>query len=78
MDGHYDRLTDIAWLRLGGWDEDRVRVQRTPSALIERDRSTGRLLGLECWEASRRLPPELLEARFVAPRHDVAIERQPA
>jgi len=55
-----------------------VRCTRTPSALIERDRSTGRLLGLECWEAGRRLPPELLEARFVAPRHDVAIERQPA
>ena len=78
MDGHYDRVADIAWLRLNGWDKDRVRVERTASGLIERDPLTDRILGLEYWEASRRLPAELLEALPAPPRQDVAIERQPA
>jgi uncharacterized protein YuzE len=78
MDGHYDRAADIAWLRLEGWDKDRMRVERTPSGLVERDRATGRILGLEYWEASRRLPAELLEALPAPPRQDVAIERQRA
>jgi hypothetical protein len=78
MDGHYDRAADIAWLRLDGWDKDRVRVERTSSGLIERDRTTGRILGLEYWEASRRLPAELLEALPTPPRQDIAVERQPA
>jgi hypothetical protein len=78
MDGHYDRAADIAWLRLDGWDKDRVRGERTASGLVERDRATGRILGLEYWEASRRLPAELLEALPAPPRQDVTIERQPA
>jgi uncharacterized protein YuzE len=78
MDGHYDRTADIAWLRLDGWDKDRVRVERTSSGLVERDRTTGRIVGLEYWEASCKLPPELLQALPAPPRRDVAIERQPA
>jgi uncharacterized protein YuzE len=78
MDGHYDPAADIAWLRLDGWDKDRVRVERTRSGLVERDRVTGRILGLEYWEASLRLPAELLEALPAPPRQDVAIDRQPA
>jgi hypothetical protein len=42
----YDRAADVAWLRLDGWDKDRVRVQRTSSGLVERDH-TGRIVGLE-------------------------------
>ena len=78
VDGHYDRTADIAWLRLDGWDEERVEVEETATGLVERDRETGRVLGLEYWEASKRLPAELLEALPAPPRRDVVIERQPA
>jgi len=78
MDGHYDRVADIAWLRLDGWDKDAVRVERTASGLVERHRATGRIVGLEYWEASGLLPAELLEALPAPPRQDVAIERQRA
>ena len=78
MDGHYDRVADIAWLRLDGWDKDRVRVERTASGLIERDRTTGRIVGLEYWQASRKLPTELLDALPAPPRQAIAVERQPA
>jgi uncharacterized protein YuzE len=78
MDGHYDRVADIAWLRLEGWRKDRVRVEETGSGLVERDRSTGRVIGLEFWQASARLPAELLNALPAPPRRDGAIERQSA
>lgn len=78
MDGHYDRAADIAWLRLDGWDKERVRVERARSGLIERDRATDRIVGLEFWEASKRLPAELLDALRTPPRQDAVVERQPA
>lgn len=78
MDGHYDRVADIAWLRLDGWEKERVRVEHTATGLLERDRVTGRILGLEYWDASQRLPAELLEALPAPPRHDLAVEQQPA
>jgi uncharacterized protein YuzE len=78
MDGHYDRAADIAWLRLEGWEKDRVRVEETGAGLLERDRTTGRVIGLEFWQASGRLPAELLDALPAPPRQDVAVERQPA
>lgn len=78
MDGHYDSDADIAWLRLDGWEKDRVRVEESPSGLIERDRTTGRIVGLEYWQASHKLPAELLEALPAPPRRNIAIERQPA
>jgi uncharacterized protein YuzE len=78
MDGHYDRDADIAWIRLEGWDKDRVRVLRTDSGLIERDRDSGRVLGLEFWNARERLPQELLDALPNPPAREVLVERQPA
>lgn len=78
MDGHYDRKVDIAWLRLEGWDKESVRVEHTPSGLVERDLSNGRVVGLEYWEASKRLPAELLDALPSPPAREVVIERQPA
>jgi uncharacterized protein YuzE len=78
MDGHYDRDADIAWIRLEGWDKDRVRVERTDSGLIERDRYSGRILGLEFWNARERLPQELLDALPSPPAREVVVERQPA
>jgi len=78
MDGHYERKADIAWLRLDGWAPERVSVDERPWGLIERDRETGGILGLEYWNASKRLPVELLEALPTPPARDVAVERQPA
>jgi uncharacterized protein YuzE len=78
MDGHYDRQADIAWLRMDGWDADRIRVEEVESGLIERDRDSGRILGLEYWQASKRLPAELLEALPSPAAQDVVVERQPA
>lgn len=77
MDGHYDRAADIAWLRLEGWAKDRVRVEESGSGMVERERTTGRVIGLEFWRASTRLPAGLLNALPAPPRRDVAIERQP-
>lgn len=78
MDGHYDRDADIAWIRLEGWDKDRLRIERTDSGLIERDRDSGRVVGLEFWNARQRLPHELLDALPSPPAREVVIERQPA
>jgi uncharacterized protein YuzE len=78
MDGHYDRKADIAWLRLDGWDAERVRVEERAWGLVEFDRETGRVTGLEYWDASEHLPAELLEALPAPPARDVVVERQTA
>ncbi|MDX6633149.1 MAG: hypothetical protein QOG09_27 [Solirubrobacterales bacterium] len=78
MDGHYDKKADVAWLRLDGWDSDRVRVEEMSWGLLERDRETGRVLGLEFWEASQKLPAELLGALPAPPAREILVERQPA
>lgn len=78
MDGHYDRDADIAWLRFEGWDKERVRVEEADQGLIERDRESGQVIGLEFWEARKRLPAELLDALPSPPAREVVIERQPA
>lgn len=78
MDGHYDREADIAWLRLDGWDPDRIRVDEKPWGLIERDRETGGVTGLEYWKASEQLPADLLDALPSPPAREVVVERQPA
>lgn len=78
MDGHYDRDADIAWLRLDGWSADEIQVESTAHGLVERDRGSGRIVGLEYWQASTRLPADLLDALPAPPRNTVVIERQPA
>jgi hypothetical protein len=76
--GHYDLDADIAWLRFDGWDPARIRVEETEFGLCERDAETGRVLGLEYWSASRRLPEELLGALPAPPDRERVIEREPA
>lgn len=62
MGSHYDRDADIAWLRLEGFDGQRVFGEDHPWGLIERDRETGEVVAVEFWRASERLPAELLDA----------------
>lgn len=62
MYAHYDRNADIAWFLLAERDDVEVaRSEESGFGLIDRDR-TGAVVGLEFWEASRRLPSELLDA----------------
>lgn len=74
MNGHYDREADIAWLRFDGWDPKRVRVEETDFGLCERS-DGGEVMGLEYWEASRRLPDELLNALARPPARGVTVEK---
>jgi uncharacterized protein YuzE len=78
MDGHYDRAADIAWLRMDGWDPERVRVEERAWGLIERDLASDRVVGLEYWKASERLPAELLDALPSPPAREFVIEHEPA
>jgi uncharacterized protein YuzE len=60
IDGHYDQDADIAWLRFEGYDPKTVVGEETAAGLREIDPATGRVVGLECWNASATLPAELL------------------
>lgn len=62
IDGHYDRQADIAWLRFDGYDSSTVIAEETAFGLREVDPASKRLVGLEYWRASERLPAELLQA----------------
>jgi len=58
IDGHYDQAADIAWLRFGELDRAGVASEETDFGL--RDLVDGRVVGLEFWKASERLPAALL------------------
>lgn len=60
IDGHYDPDADIAWLRFEGYDPKTVVGEEIATGLREIDPSTGRVVGLEYWNASSTLPGELL------------------
>lgn len=60
IDGHYDREADIAWLRFEGYDPATVVAEETLTGLRETEPTTGAVVGLEFWQASQRLPPDLL------------------
>jgi len=60
IDGHYDPDADIAWLRFEGYDAATVVSAETATGLREIDPETGRLVGLEYWQASQTLPSEFL------------------
>ena len=55
-----------------------ARAERRDWGLVERDRSSGRVVGLEYWDASRRLPRELLDALPTPPVQEIAVEQQTA
>lgn len=60
IDGHYDAEADIAWVRFEGYDPGAAVAEETEAGLRELDPSTGEIVGLEFWEASRKLPADFL------------------
>jgi uncharacterized protein YuzE len=60
IDGHYDPDADIAWLRFEGYDPATVVAEEIETGLREIDPDSGRVVGLEFWQASRTLPSDLL------------------
>jgi hypothetical protein len=75
---HYAREDDIASLELEGFDGRRAYGEDHEWGLILRDRETRRVVALEIWRASERLPAELLEALPEPEGEEVVVERQPA
>ncbi len=57
---YYDTDADIAWFPTG--ESDDVVSERVPGGLREYDRATRKLVAIEVWDASTRLPRTLLEA----------------
>jgi uncharacterized protein YuzE len=60
IEGHYDREADIAWVRFESYDPSTAVAEETDAGLRELDPSTGEIVGLEFWQASRKLPADLL------------------
>jgi uncharacterized protein YuzE len=60
IDGHYDPQADIAWLRFEGYEPSTVVAEETDFGLREVSAEDRRLVGLEYWRASERLPADLL------------------
>lgn len=60
IDGHYDAVADIAWLRFEGYEPGAVVAEEVEHGLRELDPNTGALVGLEYWQASQGLPADLL------------------
>jgi uncharacterized protein YuzE len=75
-DSYYTPDGDIAYLRVRE-PEGAVRAREEPWGLRDFD-ERGELVGIEVWEASERLPRELVEALPRLEGHGVTIERQPA
>lgn len=59
MHAHYDPDVDIALIVLQRGD---AVSQEYDWGLVDRDPDDGHLMGFEIWGASRRLPPELVDA----------------
>jgi uncharacterized protein YuzE len=71
MYAYYDTDADIAWFPTG--ESDDVVSERGPGGLRDYDRATGKLVAIEVWDASTRLPASLLDALPAPePAHGVA------
>jgi uncharacterized protein YuzE len=57
---YYDRDADIAWFPTGSSDD--VVSERVTGGLRDYDRTSHKLVAIEVWAASTRLPASLLEA----------------
>jgi uncharacterized protein YuzE len=60
MFAYYDSDADIAWFPTG--ESDDVVSERVPGGLRDYDRGTHKLVAIEVWDASTRLPASILEA----------------
>jgi uncharacterized protein YuzE len=60
IDGHYDVAADIAWLRVEDYDPSVVIAEEVDFGLRELDPTDRHVVGLEYWQASQRLPGDLL------------------
>jgi uncharacterized protein YuzE len=69
MRARYDPEVDIALL---SFERGRAVSEEYEWGLIDRDPDDGHLMGFEIWEASRNLPPELVEALPSPKRADSA------
>lgn len=59
MHVHYDPEVDIALL---SFERGKAASEEHEWGLIDRDPDDGHLMGFEIWDASRNLPPELVDA----------------
>lgn len=75
-DSYYTPEGDIAYLRVRD-PSGAVSSETEPWGLRDLDES-GELVGIEVWAASKRLPPELVEALPHIEGRGLTIERQPA
>lgn len=57
---YYDRDADIAWFPTG--ESDDVVSERVPGGLRDYDRTSHKVVAIEVWRASTRLPANLLDA----------------
>lgn len=55
---YYDRQADIAWLPTGTSND--VVSEEVEWGLIDHDVESDRIVAIEIWSASKRLPPEVL------------------
>lgn len=62
---YYDREADIAWLPTG--TASAVVSEEVEWGLIDHDAESDRVVAVEIWSASRRLPAEVL-AKLPEPR----------
>jgi uncharacterized protein YuzE len=60
MFAYYDSDADIAWFPTG--ESDDVVSERMPDGLRDYDRASHKLVGIEVWDASTRLPASILKA----------------
>lgn len=73
---HYDREADIAALDLEELNGRELYGEDHDWGLIIRDRKSGKVVGLEFWRASERLPAAVLDALSEPKGEGVVVERQ--
>lgn len=57
---YFDREADIVWLQVG--EIDSVVSEEVGWGLLDRDESTGDVVAIEVWQASKTLPDLLLDS----------------
>ena len=72
---HYAHEDDIAAIELEGFDGTRAIGEDHDWGLVLRDRETGATVGFEVWNASERLPAELLAALPDVAAQELVVER---